>query len=82
MQKHMKLMSVPWWQTIRNGNIITCVFIILPSSEDKRFLYSNKSFNINMLQEEPEMQELRLQVDGKHEGDWKRDMLIHGTEQN
>ena len=35
-----------------------------------------------MLQEEPEMQELRLQVDGKHEGDWKRDMLIHGTEQN
>ena len=30
IQKHMKLMSVPWWQAARNGRIITdvCVYPI------------------------------------------------------
>ena len=28
--------------------------------------------NINLLQEEPKMQELKLLVDGKHEGDYKK----------
>ena len=29
MQKHIKLMSMPWLQTVRNGYIITCMFIII-----------------------------------------------------
>ena len=38
----------------------------------KDSIYSSESININMLQEEPEMQELRLQIDDKHEGDCKK----------
>ena len=61
-------------QTVRNGHIIlcACLSILLLSSEHKDSLYSRKSITINMLQEEPEMQELRLQIDGKHEGDCEK----------
>ena len=38
----------------------------------KDSLYSSESININLLQEEPDMQELRLQIDGKHEADYKK----------
>ena len=34
MQKHMKLISVPWRQTAINGYIITCLFILLNSNKD------------------------------------------------
>ena len=55
-------MSVPGLQTIRNGHIITFVFKLLISKEDKKdSLYSSKSINVNVLQEEPEFQEPRLQ---------------------
>ena len=68
-QKHVKSMSVPWWQTVKNGHIITCVFTLLASNEDKKILYTQaKSININLLQEEPEMQEVKLQIGGKHLG--------------
>ena len=40
MQKHMKSMSVPWRQTVRNGHIIACKFILLTSNEDKKILYT------------------------------------------
>ena len=33
------------------------------------YLYSSESIHINLLQEEPEIQELRLNLDGAHEGD-------------
>ena len=40
MQKHMKLMSVPWRQTARNGHIITCVFIFMNYNEIQKILYT------------------------------------------
>ena len=40
MQKHMKSMSVPWWQTVRNGHIITFVFMLLTSNKDQKILYT------------------------------------------
>ena len=40
MQKHMKSISVPWWQTARNGHIITCVFILLNYNETQKILYT------------------------------------------
>ena len=40
MQKYMKSMSVPWWQTVRNGYIITCVFILLNYNEVQKILYT------------------------------------------
>ena len=40
MQKHMKSMSVPWWQTARNGHIITCVFILMNYNEVQKILYT------------------------------------------
>ena len=74
MQKVIKLMSVPWWQIVRNGHIITSVFTLLTSKEDKRMLYkySSESINMSLLQDDFEIQELRLQIDGKHEGDCKK----------
>ena len=41
------------------------MFILLLSNEDKKILYTQA--NQFLLQEEPEMQEVRLQTDGKHE---------------
>ena len=38
----------------------------------KRFLYSSKLIYMYLLQEEPEMQELQLNIDGAHEGDCKK----------
>ena len=38
----------------------------------KDSLCSSKSIHINLLQEEPEMQELQLNIDGTHEGDCKK----------
>ena len=38
----------------------------------KNSLYSSESININLLQEESEMQELKLQIGGKHEGYCKK----------
>ena len=38
----------------------------------KNSLYSSESININLLQEEPEMQELKLQIGGKQEGCCKK----------
>ena len=38
----------------------------------KKSLYTSESINLNLLQKEPEMQELRLQIDGKHENDCKK----------
>ena len=70
MQKHIKLMSVPWWQTVRNGHIITFVFKLLIATEDKKILYTQ--VNHKFVQEETEMQESRLQKGGKHEGDCKK----------
>ena len=43
MQKHMKSISVPWWQTVGNGNIIKCVFILLTSNEHQKILYTQAS---------------------------------------
>ena len=41
MQKYMKSMSVPWWQTARNGHIIKCVrFIKLNYNKDQKILYT------------------------------------------
>ena len=34
--------------------------------EEQRFLNSSKSIHINLLQEEPEMQELHLNLDGAY----------------
>ena len=48
------------------------MFILLASNEDhKNSLYSSKSIHINLLEEEPEIQELRLQLDDTHKGDCK-----------
>ena len=69
MQKHMKLISVRWWQTVRNGHIITlCVYPVDFWWRSKDSLNKSESVHINLL-EEPEKQELRLQLDGTHEGD-------------
>ena len=40
MQKYMTSMSAAWWQTTRNGHIITCVFIQLNSNKDQKILYT------------------------------------------
>ena len=50
------------------------VFTILTSNKDQKILYSysSESIHINFLEEETEMQELRLQVDGTHKGDCKK----------
>ena len=44
------------------------------SSEDKKIHYTQATLfiNINLLQAEPEMQELRFQIDSKHEGECKK----------
>ena len=34
----MKSISVSWWQTARNGHVITCVFIQLNSNKDQKIL--------------------------------------------
>ena len=38
----------------------------------KRFLILKQMSSHNLLQEEPELQELSLLIDGKHEGDLKK----------
>ena len=49
------------------------MFILLTSNKDQKIvLYSSESIYINLLEEEPEMQELRLQLDDTHEGDCKK----------
>ena len=73
MQKHVKSILVTWWQTVRNGHIITYVLILLNSNENQKILYTKVNqyiIHINLL-EEPEMQVLRLRLDGTHEGDCK-----------
>ena len=40
IQKHMKSMSVPWWQTAINGNIIVCMFILLNYNDVQKILYT------------------------------------------
>ena len=40
MKKYIKSMPTSWWQTTRNGHIITCVFIQLNSDKDQRILYA------------------------------------------
>ena len=39
MQNNIKLMPVPWRQTVRNDHIILCVFILFTSKEDQKILY-------------------------------------------
>ena len=58
----------------RNGHIITCLFILLTSNEDQKIIYINKSesIHINCLEEEPKIQEIRLQLDGKHKVNCKK----------
>ena len=38
MQKHMKSLSVLWWQTVRNGHLIMYMFILFNSNDDQIFL--------------------------------------------
>ena len=40
MQKDTKSMLVPWWQTVRNGHIISCVLILFTSNEDQKIPYT------------------------------------------
>ena len=40
MQKHFKSMSVPWLQSVRNSQIITCIFILLNYNEVQKILYT------------------------------------------
>ena len=44
------------------------MFILFCSNEEQGFLNSSKSIHINLLQEEPEMQELHLNLDGAYKG--------------
>ena len=69
----MKSMPVPWRQTLGNGRIILCMFILFTSDDDQMILYAqtNQFIYINLLQEEPEMQEFQFNIDGTHEGDCK-----------
>ena len=67
MQKHMKSMSVPWWQTVRNNYV--CVYLIELQWSSKDSLYSSESIYIILLQEEPKMEELQLHLHGAHEPD-------------
>ena len=63
--KHMKLKSVPWWKTAKNGHTITCLFILLNSNKDQKdSLYSNEWIYLLLLQEELEMEELQLHLHG------------------
>ena len=38
--KDMKSITVPWWQTARNGHIIMCLIILLNSNKDQKILYA------------------------------------------
>ena len=48
------------------------VFTLLTSNKDQKILHTQANQFINLLEEETEMQELRLQLDGTHEGDCKK----------
>ena len=50
------------------------MFILLTSNEDQKILHTkaNQFIYVNLLEEELEMQELRLQIDGTHKGDCKK----------
>ena len=47
--------------------------MLLTSNKEQKILhsYSSESIHINLLEEETEIQELRLQLDRTHEGDCK-----------
>ena len=40
MQKYMKSLLAPCWQTARNGHIIMCEFIQLNSNKVQKILYT------------------------------------------
>ena len=40
MQKDTKSMLVPWWKTVRNGHIISCMLILFTSNEDQKIPYT------------------------------------------